>query len=470
MDKSLSKPTTPQPLPLRGLRPEQYLGDALPAIHLVRTSWMVRLIGKFTFVLLVISLVAMFALPWQQTSRGQGTVVALNPQQRPQIVGSQQDGVVKQVRPELREGSMVKKDEPILEIEPFAPDEVNQIRSQITQLNLKLEASKNSLSLHNQIIEQTQLGGIAQLSSAEKEVEAARQKLDQQKKEVDVLTAELKQKTYEWEQVKNLFPKGLVSELEYNEKRNGWEQAQSKLKKGEAQVQEFQSTLSAKEKDLESKVNLVDIKNREAKSKAQEELGKIASTEKEISEMQVKLGSLGRLTITSPVDGLLHEIDGIEGSKTVKKGDALFTVVPQATDLAVLISVAGRDMPLVHVGDKVRLQFQGWPAVQFVGWPSVAVGTFGGIISSLSPTDDSKGNFSVLVVPDPEEPAWPDNRYLRQGVRASGWILLKRVSLGYEIWRQLNGFPPVISEQEPDKAKDKSDKGFEGKSKIKLPK
>lgn len=421
MDKALSNTTTQQAAPLKGLRPEQYLGDVLPAIHLVRTSWLVRLIGKFTFALLVISLVAMFTLPWQQTSRGQGTVVALNPQQRPQIVGSQQDGVVKQVRADLREGSLVKKGETILEIEPFAPDEVDLTRGQSLQLNLKLEASKASLALYNQIIEETRLGGIAQISAAEKEVEAAQQKLEQQRKEVEVLTTELRQKTYEWEQAKALFPKGLVSELEYNEKRNGWEQAQSKLNKGKAQVQEFTSSLNAKEKELESKIKQVDIKNQEAQSKAQEERGKLASTEKELSELQVKLGSLGRLTITSPVDGLLHEIDGIEGSKTVKKGDALFTVVPQATDMAVLLSVAGRDMPLVHVGDKVRLQFQGWPAVQFVGWPSVAVGTFGGKITSLSPTDDSKGNFSVLVVPDPEEPAWPDNRYLRQGVRASGW-------------------------------------------------
>lgn len=469
MDKPLA-PTTTHQETLRGLRPQQHLGELLPAIHLVRTSWIVRLIGKLTFALMVIALVAMFTLPWQQTSRGQGTVVALNPQQRPQIVGSQQDGIVKQVRSELREGSLVKKDEPILEIEPFAPDEVNQIRSQITQLNSKLEASKTSLALWDEIIRQRALSGIALLSSAEKEVDAARQKLDQQQKEVEVLTAELTQKTYEWEQVKNLFPKGLVSELEYNEKRNGFEQAKSKLKKGEAQVQEFTSWLNAKEKDLESKINEVDIKNQEAKTKAQEERGKMASIQKELGDLDIKLGSLGRLTIISPVDGVLHEIEGIEGSKTVKKGDPLFTVVPQATDLAVLLSVAGRDMPLVEVGDKVRLQFQGWPAVQFVGWPSVAVGTFGGKISSLSPTDDMRGNFSVLVVPDPEEPAWPDNRYLRQGVRASGWILLRRVSLGYEIWRQLNGFPPVISDQEPDKAKGKSDQGFDSKSKIKLPK
>ncbi len=266
-----------------------------------------------------------------------------------------------------------------------------------------IAASKTSLRVAEEIIEQRANSGMAQISEGEREVDAARQKWEQTQKEVDVLSAELTQKTYEWDQAQALYPKGLVSELEYKEKSNGWQQAQAKLKKGQKQVDEAFNLLNAKENGLESKRREVDIKNGEARAKAQDERQKLAKTEKELSDLQIKLGSLGRLTITSPVDGTLHQIEGIEGSSTVKKGDALFTVVPEVTELAVLLSVAGRDMPLVEVGDKVRLQFQGWPAVQFVVWPSVAVGTFGGKIANLSPTDDSKGNFSVLVVPDPEE-------------------------------------------------------------------
>ena len=40
----------------------------------------------------------------------------------------------------------------------------------------------------------------------------------------------------------------------------------------------------------------------------------------------------------------------------------------------------------------------------------------------------------TLNVPDPEDEPWPDGRYLRQGVRANGWLLLETVSLGYELW------------------------------------
>jgi hypothetical protein len=113
------------------------------------------------------------------------------------------------------------------------------------------------------------------------------------------------------------------------------------------------------------------------------------------------------------------------------------------------LQIDGNDLPLVRPGDKVRLQFEGWPAAQFVGWPSVAVGTFGGRVYLVDPTADDKGRFRILVEPDPDDHDWPDQQFLRQGVRAQGWVLLERVSVGWELWRQLNGFPPVREVQEP---------------------
>ena len=95
----------------------------------------------------------------------------------------------------------------------------------------------------------------------------------------------------------------------------------------------------------------------------------------------------------------------------------------------------------------MRLQFEGWPAVQFTGWPSVAVGTFPGEVAFVDMTDDGQGHFRVVVVPPKDEPhAWPDAAFLRQGVQANGWILLDTVRLGFELWRQWNGFPPAMRE------------------------
>lgn len=443
----------------------RHLRDTFPALHLVRTSRLVRFVGKLTFVLLIVSLFAMFFAPWQQTSRGYGEVLAIDPQFRPQDVESQYDGVVKYIKPGLREGSFVEAGELLLDLEPFAVREQEQLEQQIEQTRLARSASMNSIQFAKQNVELQRLSGQTMVEAARSEVEAARNKWMQNEQEVVALEAEYKQKQYLREQAEILFPKGLTSEQDLMDKRNGLDSAFAKLEKSRRAVDESFKMLDAKESEFEAKRNDLDIKNRESQTKEQQENAKLVDIENKLTELQIKLSQLDRLKVTAPRSGVVYKLLSRQGSNTVKKGDLLFTLVPSTKELGVELTVPGRDMPLVHVGDKVRLQFQGWPAVQFVGWPSAAVGTFGGRVLALSPTDDMKGDFSVVIEPDPEEPAWPDDRYLRQGVRANGWVLLKKVSLGYEIWRQLNGFPPVISDQEPGKA------GFgQEKTKIKLPK
>jgi hypothetical protein len=49
------------------------------------------------------------------------------------------------------------------------------------------------------------------------------------------------------------------------------------------------------------------------------------------------------------------------------------------------------------------------------------------------------------VEPDPDDEPWPDARFLRQGVKTKGWVLLNVVPLGFEVWRQFNGFPQAGS-------------------------
>ena len=147
-------------------------------------------------------------------------------------------------------------------------------------------------------------------------------------------------------------------------------------------------------------------------------------------------------------------------------------VIPNTDARFVEAWIDGMDMPLVaprHVdpdgtavpGSRVRLQFEGWPAIQFVGWPSVAVGTFGGEVVSVDATDDGQGRFRIVVAADAADEPWPGPRFLRQGVRAKAWVLLRTVPLWQEAWRQLNGFPPVVADKEPgakaDGAKKKDD-------------
>jgi adhesin transport system membrane fusion protein len=162
-----------------------------------------------------------------------------------------------------------------------------------------------------------------------------------------------------------------------------------------------------------------------------------------VRPIETRLARQTTQDIRAPRHGVILRLLAQPGSEVLKAGQPLAVLVPDTDQQVVELWVKGNDMPLLHVDDPVRLQFEGWPAIQFVGWPSVAVGTFGGRIVLVDATDDGSGKFRLLVAPDPNDDPWPPKQYLRQGVRANGWVLLKMVPLWFELWRQFNGFPPT---------------------------
>lgn len=444
------------------MKTNQKLVHDFPAMHMVRTGRVVRFLGKVTFVVLIASVFVMIFVPWRQTARGYGQVVALDPQQRPQSVLSQIKGNVKFVKSGLREGSKVEQGEILLRLDPSASEAVSLADSQIVAIESKLLAAEGNLRIAEQAAELQEQSGQKLNESLVQDFRAAQQKWEQSKNEVDVTQAELKDKQNQLRIAEEVLTKGLVSKEEVFSKRQDYEAQRAKVLKAENAAEESYAALRSKEEEIESKKREIDIKNRSANQKVLDEIQKLKSIEKELLDLKTKRDEFNRLEVRAPRSGVIQEWFGLEGSDTVKEGDKLFTIVPDTSELAVELKISGNDMPLVKEGDHVRLQFEGWPAVQFVGWPSVAVGTFGGKVNRVFPTDDGKGSFSLVVIPDQVfegESPWPDDRYLRQGVRVNGWVLLRQVTLGYEIWRQLNGFPPTIADEAPKK-----------ESKVKLPK
>jgi len=435
-----------------------------PALDLVRTSRTVRLAGRLTLWSLILAVVAMVFLPWRQTATGSGTVLALDPQERPQPVRSAVKGIVKSVKEGLREGSWVEKGDIVLTLEPTAADGVNQAEIQVAAAKAKKDMADARIELASQNVTLQLESGNLLVDSMQQKLEAVNRKWEQAQKEAAAQEADLIDKRNKRLIAEDVFPQGLISREELVEKQQAELAQVEKLAKAKKAADEAHSNLLAQQKENESKMGEIKIKNRNAESKLKEEESKLETVKKELADAENKLGVLKRLKVEAPRSGFIQQWNGLEGSDTVKEGEQLFVIVPKATELAVELTISGNDRPLVHVGDRVRLQFQGWPAVQFVGWPSVAIGTFGGKVNRLLPTDDGKGNFRVLVTADnhfAREDGWPNDTYLLQGMRANGWVLLRRVALGYEIWRQLNGFPPALTEDMSKKEK---------VSKVKLPK
>jgi pyruvate/2-oxoglutarate dehydrogenase complex dihydrolipoamide acyltransferase (E2) component len=185
-------------------------------------------------------------------------------------------------------------------------------------------------------------------------------------------------------------------------------------------------------------------------------------------KLQTRLARQVTQTIVAPRDGTVFRLLANPGAELVKAGQAIAILVPNSDQRAVELWLDGNDLPLVVHKSHVRLQFEGYPAIQFGGWPEFSVGSFGGEVTLIDSTDDGKGHFRVLVSPDPDDIPWPEVRFLRQGVRVNGWVLLGQVTLGYELWRIFNGFPPLVlpEPQLPDKPKSE-DKKYDDADKAK---
>jgi len=219
---------------------------------------------------------------------------------------------------------------------------------------------------------------------------------------------------------------------------------EGKKNEGEAKRQEWQAKINkvlsqlekARAEVVQAEINI---------NKSEEEVYRLRS---KLLDQERKVAAQRTQDVVAPRNGYVMNLAVVDNSSIVKPGDQLCRIVPRTEKIAVQMWVSGNDAPLIAPGRKVRLQFEGWPAVQFSGWPSVAVGTFGGEVAFVDPTDNGLGRFRVVIVPDEQDTPWPEQPYLRQGVRANGWALLDQVPLWYEAWRRMNGFPPALKSKQ----------------------
>jgi multidrug resistance efflux pump len=262
--------------------------------------------------------------------------------------------------------------------------------------------------------------------------------------------------TLQVQRLRRLHTDGIVSrrDLEVAERddliaRRSVDSAQASVTSAQSDVLAAEAEVGRTKADAQARIDSASATANKARGELEDTRGSLAKIEVDLARQRAQI-------VNAPRDGTVFRLFGNPEGKVVKQGDPLLVVVPDTLQRSVELWVDGNDVPLITPGRHVRLQFEGWPAVQFVGWPSVAVGTFGGTVAFVDATDDGKGKFRVMVVPDDAGQPWPTAQFLRQGVRVRGWVLLDQVRLGWEVWRQLNGFPPVIKMEgtQEDKPKD----------------
>lgn len=439
----------------------------LSTLKKTHTSTVSRWIGVFLMVCFFLLPVALIFVPWQQTIRGRGQMVAFAPTQRKQTITSRVSGRVGKWR--VVEGSRVKAGEVLVDIDDNDPELATRLEAQRKFLLSRRQAAEEEVSEQAKAVE-------AQVRALDAALRAARATREASAMLVDVSKQARANSDFSavfelnrYQMYEKLFTSkqfgGLESALNRDEAKMRADRAGTEVKRADAEIKRSEASLiNSDSLVLQAEANGLSTiaTTRRDLRRAEQNL---FSVERDLQEIDNRIERFKARFVTAPCDGIVFRISAnvAEGGQFVKEGEDLAILVPDTNDRVVELLIDGVDAPLIAAfmqergeGPHVRLQFEGWPAIQFAGWPSVATGTFGGKVRQIDPTDDGNGRFRVLIEPEEmfEDDRWPDSSFLRQGNQAVGWIFLNKVSLGYELWRNLNGFPPVVAPKSVEKGKD----------------
>jgi len=402
---------------------------------------------------LLVGVIVVLFMPWQQNITGDGSLTALSPKDRPQTLQNAIPGRIE--RWNVAEGDLVKKGDTLLVIseikdEYFDPSLPQRLNEQLVAKRGSMNATDSKIAALDGQMAALRTGLSVKLASARNKVKQVRFKVISDSTELIAVknffqTARVRLNRYE-EAHRN----GLISLTDLETRRLKFAEDQAKLIAQENKLngarQEFINAkldLSEIQADYSEKLAKSLSDQSSAVSYRAEATGEIAKLQNKISSVDVRRGMY---VIRAPQDGYVVKALKAGIGETIKEGESIATLQPAKPTLAVEMYVRAMDVPLITPGRMVRIEFDGWPAVQFSGWPTVAVGTFGGEVAVVDAVSSTNGKYRLLVRPHKDDHPWPVQ--LRQGSGIYGWVMLDDVPIWYELWRQLNGFPPSLK-QEP---------------------
>ncbi|QIP16537.1 HlyD family efflux transporter periplasmic adaptor subunit [Spirosoma aureum] len=428
----------------------------LQALPMPRSS---RKLGRWMLFFLFLTIVVLF-LPWRQNISGTGSITALTPQDRPQSLQNAIAGRIE--RWSAREGQYVRKGDTLLVISEIKDDYFDPNLPQ--RLNEQLAAKKGSRLATEAKIKALD-GQISALTAGVKvDLASARNKVQQSLLQVRIDSTDLVaiQRNYQiavarLERYEKGYRDGLFSLTDLEGRRLTLQQDYAKV-----QVQDNKLGVSRQSLvNAQLNLQLIQAKYEQEVAKTMSDrssaVSSQASANNEIAVMRNKISNVdvrrGLYIIRAPQNGYIVRALKAGIGETIKEGESIATLQPDNPTMAVELYVRAMDVPLIQRGRMVRLQFDGWPAIQFSGWPAVAVGTFGGKVVVIDAVSSTNGKYRLLVRPEamPSDQPWPEQ--LRVGSGVVGWVMLDDVPIWYEIWRQLNGFPPSLQEEPQIKEK-----------------
>lgn len=413
-------------------------------------------IGGILFILLF--------LPWTQNIRSNAKVTALRPNQRPQTIHSIIPGRIEKWY--VQEGQFVKQGDTILFIsetkeEYLDPNLVANTEQQLKSKEFAVKSYMEKIKANDNQID-------AMIRSKKLKYEQAENKLIQvklklQSDSIEVSAAKLNYKVAKDQLVRmeELYKEGLKSLTDLEARKMKLQETQAKV------ISQENKYISTKNELINAKIELQSINaeynDKIAKSESEKyaSLSNMYDAEATVSKLQNQFTNYsirsGMYYILAPQDGYITKAIQSGIGETIKEGAEIISIMPADYELAVEMYVNPMDIPLLEKGQHVQIQFDGWPSIIFSGWPGISYGTYGGEVVAIDNFISENGKYRVLVSHDKNDQVWP--KEIRLGAGANTLTLLKEVPVWYELWRQINGFPPDYYKKNNINAKSKNENG-----------
>ena len=410
--------------------------------HIHRTSQVKKWLWGIMLLLLVV-----LWLPWTQNIRAKGSVTTLRQEERPQEMNTIIAGRL--IKWYVKEGDYVKKGDTLLQlgevkIEYLDPQLLNRTKEQIDAKQRSIDHYRGKAFTAETQVKALNEGRELKLRSVDNKLSQQLLKVASDSTDLIAVNNELNVYRRQIDAAKVMYDSGSISLSEFEKRKLNYQIAQAKRISSENKY--LQSKQEVNNLLIEKNSTIQDYTDKISKAEGEgyASLSNAAGTEAEVSKLQNLYANYDARNqlyyIKAPQSGQVINAKKAGIGEMVKEGEMIVAIIPDNVQYAVELFVDPMDLPLVSKGQKVRFVFDGFPAIVFSGWPSHSYGTFGGKVAAVETDVSNNGKFRVLVMEDSAEKPWP--KQLRMGGGANGIALLKDVRIYYELWRNINGFPP----------------------------
>ncbi|MBP6589515.1 MAG: HlyD family efflux transporter periplasmic adaptor subunit [Chitinophagaceae bacterium] len=386
-------------------------------------------------------------LPWTQNIRAKGSVTTLFQDQRPQQVNTIIGGRV--MKWYIIEGDYVKAGDTLIQLSEVKtdyldPNLLDRTKDQLSGKQMSVEYYKNKVDITGQQINAINNGLQLKLNQLMNKLGQLNLKVQADSAESVAAGNDFNIASIQYNRQKAMYDSGLVSLTQLEQRNQQFQNAMAKKISAENKLANSKQDLTITRIEMSA----LQQENLEKVAKAQgdqyQSLTQIASGQADIAKLENQFASYtirnGMYYVLATQSGQVVKAQKAGIGEFVKDGDMIAEIVPDKIKYAVEMFVRPLDLPLLAPGQKVRFMFDGFPAIVFSGWPKASSGTFGGEIVAIESNVSMNGKFRVLVKEDPADKPWPYQ--LKMGTGAQGIALLKDVPVWYELWRNINGFPP----------------------------